>query len=658
MKLRLRLLLSFLLVALIPLGILGLLTQWQASQALSQSAFNQLNTVNQIKVKALNDYFAERQADLAVLQLGISNALNDNTTAPLATQIQQQQAYLQRFAEQYQYYDLFVITPDGQVAFTLAGEADAGTNLLTGPYRDSGLARLFQKVLTRRQFVVEDFSRYAPSNSQPAAFIGVPVYQQQQLKFVLALQLSIERINHVMSGREGRGKTGESYLVGPDKLMRSDSFLDPSHRSVLASFAGTVANNGVDTVATQQALAGRSGTEVIIDYNGNRVLSSYAPFQQFGLSWAVISELDEAEAMAAIDVLRWKMLITLALALVGIWASAMVVSRQILRPLGGEPAQMQHFSEQIAQGHLQQFTNIDQGSSVNLAMQRMSHRLYQLVQQIQLAVVQLASTAEQTSAASLQGNVSMQQQRQSIEQVSLAMHEMSVSVHAVADHAAQVSTLCQQTTDSAHQAGTVVRDNLSQLAQLSTLVGSSSARMQQLAQQSERIGSVLEVIRTLADQTNLLALNAAIEAARAGEQGRGFAVVADEVRELARKTRESTGDIEHIIADLRLQSRETAALMQNSVGFADSTAQAAEVAQQQLNQTLQQISQVADLATEIAASTMQQSHAAEEMSQNITEIYDAARHNAVAAAQTAAASQQLQQLSGELHQLTDQFKLH
>jgi methyl-accepting chemotaxis protein len=658
MKLRQRLLFSFLLVSLIPLGLLSLLAHWQTSSALSQSAFNQLNTVNQIKLSALNTYFAERQADLNVLQLAISQSFDYESTLPLASQIKHQQAYIQLFASEYQYYDVFLITPDGQVTYTLAGEADQGTHLLTGPFQDSGLARLFRRVKNSGEFAVEDFSPYAPSQLKPAAFIGVPVYHQQQLKFVLALQLSIERINQVMSGREGRGLSGESYLVGSDQRMRSDSFLDPNNRSVIASFGGDIVNNGVDTVATQRALRGEQGTDVIKDYNGNTVLSAYTPFRKFGLTWAVISEIDEAEALAAVYEFNWTMTITLVLACLGILTTATIVTRQILQPLGGEPVSMQHLSERIAEGHLQTYPTVVTTKSVHQAMQKMSNRLYQMVQHIQLAVAQLASTAEQTSAASMQGNVSMQQQRLSIEQVSIAINEMSVSVHAVADHAAQVSGLCQQTRQSANIAGDVVHDSLSQLSQLSTLVGSSSERMQQLAQQSEQIGAVLEVIRTLADQTNLLALNAAIEAARAGEQGRGFAVVADEVRELARKTRQSTGEIEHIITELRLQSRETATLMQSSVGFADATAHSAEIAQQQLALTLQQIEQVAALATDIAASTLQQSHATEEISHNMAEIHDAARHNAVAAEQTAAASLQLQQLSSQLDQLTAQFELH
>lgn len=657
MNLRTRLFVSFLLVALLPLSILGLLAQWQAASALSHSAFNKLWAVNQMNLRALHDYFTERQADLGVLQLAISDRLDYDSSLPIAAQIRQQQAYLRHFVEHYQYYDLFVVSADGQVAYTVANEADAGTNLINGPYRTSGLARLFQQVVSTGKFSVQDFSPYAPSQNKPAAFIGVPVYKQHQLQFVLALQLSNERINQVMSGREGRGDSGESYLVGADNRMRSDSFLDPKGRNVQASFSGTVADNGVDTLATQRAFQGESGTDLLKDYNGNMVLSSYALFHEHGLSWAVISEIDEAEAMAPVYTLRKKIILALLLAIIVVWIAAQFVSGQIIRPLGGEPKDMQQLSEAIAAGKLRNYTSIVSGQSVHLAMQRMSQKLYQMVRQIQLAVAQLASTAEQTSAASMQGHVSMQQQRLGIEQVSLAMHEMAASVHSVADSAAQVSALCQQTTTSANHAGTVVRDSVSQLQQLSSFVSTSSDRMQQLAQQSEKIGSVLEVIRTLADQTNLLALNAAIEAARAGEQGRGFAVVADEVRNLANKTRESTSDIEHIIAELRLQSRDTASLMQTSVDFADTTAQAAVVAQQQLSLTLQQINKVADLATEIAASTLQQSHAAEEISQNMTEIHDAARHNAVAAEQTAAASHQLQQLSAQLHQLGNQFSL-
>ncbi len=203
--------------------------------------------------------------------------------------------FFKKYQESYGYYDIFLMNPNGHIFYTAAREADYQTNIVNGKYASSNLGKLTRKILKNKSFAMADFEPYAPSNGDPAAFIAQPVVHDGTVELVVALQVPMEAINGVMQQREGMGETGETYLVGPDKLMRSDSFLDPTGRTVKASFAGTVEKNGVDTEAAREAIAGMSGAKVITDYNGNLVLSAYTPVNLNDFSWALLAEIDLAE---------------------------------------------------------------------------------------------------------------------------------------------------------------------------------------------------------------------------------------------------------------------------------------------------------------------------------------------------------------------------
>ena len=213
--------------------------------------------------------------------------------------------FFTQYNEQYGYYDLFLINPDGYCFYTVCQEADYQTNLVNGEYSSSNLGQLVQTSLKTKKFGFADFRPYAPSNGAPAAFIAQPVLDSGgEVQAIVALQLPLDAINGIMGVRAGMGETGETYLVGPEKLMRSDSFLDPKGHSVAASFAGTVESNGVDTEAATEALAGNTDAKIITDYNGNPVLSAYTPIDVFGTTWALLAEIDESEAFAPVRTMQ------------------------------------------------------------------------------------------------------------------------------------------------------------------------------------------------------------------------------------------------------------------------------------------------------------------------------------------------------------------
>ncbi|WP_370737512.1 methyl-accepting chemotaxis protein [Pseudomonas veronii] len=237
------------------------------------------------------------------------------------------------------------------------------------------------------------------------------------------------------------------------------------------------------------------------------------------------------------------------------------------------------------------------------------------------------------------------------------MHEMSATVHEVARNAEQASVAASEADAQARAGDKVVAETIAQIERLSSEVGRSAEAMNELEQESGRIVKIMDVIKAVAEQTNLLALNAAIEAARAGEAGRGFAVVADEVRGLAQRTQQSTEEIESLVAGLQGGTRQVSSIMQSSRELTDSTVALAGKAGASLASITQTVSGIQAMNRQIAAAAVQQSSVAEEISRSILSVRDVSEQTASASEETAASSIELARLGVQLQQLVSHFKV-
>ena len=335
--------------------------------------------------------------------------------------------------------------------------------------------------------------------------------------------------------------------------------------------------------------------------------------------------------------------------------AALLITRLIVVPL----RQSVTFAQRIAAGDLSQDitqARRDEVGQLLEAMQAMTVSLRNLVSRIGGGVGQIAAAAEQLSAITAQTSAGVQTQKLETEQTATAMHQMAATVQEVAQNAEQASLAARDADLEAQQGNRVVQQAVDQIDSLAGEVEQSAQAIAELNQESARISSVLEVIRGVAEQTNLLALNAAIEAARAGEQGRGFAVVADEVRALAKRAQDSTEEIESLIAGLQRMARGAVQQMDSSRDLTRRTVELAGEAGDALGRITQAVSTIEQMNQQIAAAAEEQSAVAEAINESVTRVRDIGEQSATATEQTAASSAELARLGVELQELVRQFR--
>ncbi|WP_421262065.1 methyl-accepting chemotaxis protein [Aeromonas jandaei] len=305
---------------------------------------------------------------------------------------------------------------------------------------------------------------------------------------------------------------------------------------------------------------------------------------------------------------------------------------------------------------MQQFNNDELGTLAK-GFGEMQTNLRTLVSEVSGSVVQLSSAAEEISSVASQSANNMNAQQHELNQLATAMNEMQATVQEVSRNTSDAASAATSASETAELGAKTVNDSIQRIERVASAIESTAVVIRQLGDDSRNIGMVLEVIRGIAEQTNLLALNAAIEAARAGEQGRGFAVVADEVRTLAKRTQDSTSQINNIIAELQQRAEQAGSTMQQSQDLMNTTVATAREAGESISQISGSVSSISHMNIQIATATEEQGAVSEELNRNVVNISHASEEVASGATQMAQACNELNHLATQLQEMVRRFRV-
>jgi len=664
-------------ISLILLGAISTsVATTKSKDSLMEDSYAQLTTLRDMKKNQIQTFFNERVGDIKVLSRAedtrqlIADLIHsfdklevgDKEAFPVNNQLvknetEKHEEFFQSYMKDYGYYDVFIISAEtGHVMYTAAKESDYGTNLIYGSLKKSGLAEAYRKALQNKRPSFVDMAPYAPSNNAPAMFLATPVVVNSKVEAVLVFQISDGAINKVMKYRKGYGESQEDYLVGPDKLMRSDSFLDPKGHSLQASFANP-STGSVDTEASRDALAGKTDTKVVIDYNGNPVLSSYSQIDiGEDFKWIILSEIDEAEVLILPNDIRDTLLIDILILLIIIIAlSIYLINSSLIKPIN-------KFKETLLNIGDNKNLTIIVDEDAPLELSQMAIGFNELMSSLKDLIETSKQSSSENASISHELSTTALGVGNNIEKSVTVVNETTTKATTAKDKITSSIVDAQESkkeiikaTDNLGEARNEVVTLTSKIQHSAQLEIELAERMSTLSTDANEVKHILEVISDIADQTNLLALNAAIEAARAGEHGRGFAVVADEVRKLAERTQRSLTEINATINVIVQSIVDVSGQMGSNSKEIQALAITATEVEEKINETVSIVDEAVSATDRTVTDFEKTGTDIEIIVTQISQINEISSQNARNVEEIAAAAEHLNSMTDDLHAKLETF---
>ena len=652
MSLRFKLAATYILVGLLPVIAVAFSVYEQASGALREQTLNSLEAVASIKQQQLQSNWRSRHNQLQTLATNLSNNYAGLDQMALISASNYDRPTFQSFIETYGYSDLKLISPEGKVFFSVMRGDDYQADLLSDEWSKRPQGQLAAEGLSKGTAFIDDL-KVNPLNGEPTQFMVAPIGVDDEVNGLIMLELPLAPLNEVMQSRRGLGESGETYLVGEDGLLRSDSARFADRLVARAGSQGQL----IEAEAVQRAIGGEQGRLLEPGLDGSDSLKAFVPVNFDGQRWALIAEMDVSEAYAPVRRLMRQVLLLGLATVIAVIIATLLISRSVMRPLGGEPGTMAALAQRLSTGDMQvESTEVNPGGLM-AALHKMASAWRDIVGQLRSSTEAVTAASDDILQAAGKTSVRLDQQQQAVELVVTAADQMAATVQEIASSATSSAEGSSAARDAFGAMQLTLESMIERQDTLLVSLRSADQDVHTLASDSEQIGAVLQVISGIAEQTNLLALNAAIEAARAGEQGRGFAVVADEVRSLALRTRTATDEIHGIIAMLDTSSQQAMQRMQGAAGQAQGLEQETQAVLGSLSLLDESLQGVHALAFQIATAAEQQAATTSEVNLHMHELQAMAEENRQTAEYTRQSGERLHKVADSQKQLVAHFQL-
>jgi methyl-accepting chemotaxis protein len=646
-----KLIVQFLLVGLIPLILLGAMTYYYSKDTLRTETFNHLASVNSIKKEQTLEYLKNRLKNIVLLSRSeyIRKMLDSGT-------FQEMNPIFDYHMKVFGLSDIVLLNQNGQMLYSAAQNKVYDLSDDAQPQINQVISSLWTRVLQTQEAMMTDVYKES-SSTPPVIYMGSPVFSATgDLDAIIVFQIDIERISSLLSDKIGMGETGETYLVGEDFLMRSNSRSIPEN---------AVLNQKVDSKSVALSLKHQSGTmEIENDYRGASVLTAYSHLElneKLGtdFEWAIITQIDKTDAFSFLDKLRANIFWTVLILIFLVGAAGFFQSKIIAEPINDLSYRFLmlndgDFTVEIPEitkrrhdeiGILMKSFN-DWARQFRKQLKRLMDSTSLLVSsmsRISTTAAQLASSASETSSSISEVTTTVEE----VKQTSLVATEKAKYVSQSADATAKISYAGKQATENTMAGISRIREEMNYIAE-------STVR---LSDQTKSIEEIINTVSDIADQSNILSVNAAIEAAKAGEHGKGFAVVAQEVRSLADQSKEATNQIRSILEDIQRATGSAVMATERGIKTVEEAVTLSEQAGTAIDRLSTKVTESAESAMQITASNQQQLAGMDQLAQAMESINDATQQNLEAVKQLEEALKGLDELVHTMNDITSKYKI-